>query len=61
MGADGLRGESVGHRAHRVAGCFGVPIVRLYALVESGDPKTIDVYVREQDAQRKAAPTWSEW
>jgi hypothetical protein len=26
--------------------------VRLYALVEAGDPEAIDVYLREQDAQR---------
>jgi hypothetical protein len=26
--------------------------VRLYALVEAGDPKAIDVYLREQDAER---------
>jgi hypothetical protein len=26
--------------------------MRLYALVEASDPKAIDVYLREQDAQR---------
>jgi hypothetical protein len=26
--------------------------VRLYALVEAGDPEAIDVYLCEQDAQR---------
>jgi hypothetical protein len=26
--------------------------MRLYALVETGDPKAIDVYLSEQDAQR---------
>jgi hypothetical protein len=26
--------------------------MRLYALVETGDPEAIDVYLREQDAQR---------
>jgi hypothetical protein len=26
--------------------------MRLYALVEAGDPKAIDVYLCEQDAQR---------
>jgi hypothetical protein len=27
-------------------------MMRLYALVEAGDPKAIDVYLCEQDAQR---------
>ena len=26
--------------------------MRLYALVEAGDPEAIDVYLREEDAQR---------
>jgi hypothetical protein len=26
--------------------------MRLYALVEAGDPETIDVYLSEEDAQR---------
>lgn len=26
--------------------------MRLYALVEAGDPEAIDVYLREDDAQR---------
>jgi hypothetical protein len=26
--------------------------VRLYALVEAGDPKAIDLYLSEEDAQR---------
>jgi hypothetical protein len=31
--------------------------VRLYALVEAGDPEAIDVYLCEQDAQRALART----
>jgi hypothetical protein len=26
--------------------------MRLYALVETGDPEAIDLYIREEDAQR---------
>jgi hypothetical protein len=38
--------------------------MRLYALVEAGDPEAIDVYLREQDAQRAledCLPDESEW
>jgi hypothetical protein len=36
----------VGRYRHTVSG------MRLYALVEAGDPEAIDVYLCEQDAQR---------
>jgi hypothetical protein len=29
-----------------------VPRMRLYALVEAGDPEAIDVFIRPEDAQR---------
>ena len=29
-----------------------VPRMRLYALVEAGDPEAIDVFLRDEDAQR---------
>jgi hypothetical protein len=38
--------------------------MRLYALVEAGDPEAIDVYLREQDAERapedclRGEPQW---
>jgi hypothetical protein len=40
--------------------------MRLYALVETGDPEAIDVYLCEQDAQRalqdclKDEPEWTD-
>jgi hypothetical protein len=36
-------------------GCFSLPTVRLYALVESGDPKAIDVYLRA--SRTRSAPS----
>ena len=39
--------------------------MRLYALIEAGDPEAIDVYVREEDARRaledclRDEPGWS--
>jgi hypothetical protein len=32
--------------------------MRLYALVEAGDPKAIDVYLCEQDAQHALDSVW---
>ena len=31
---------------------LGPPAMRLYALVEAGDPEAIDIYLSEQDARR---------